>query len=178
MTTRVTQFFAERHEVNSFLVEIQEQEHGFLYVARGEFLEPLNAQPDAETQRVFIGKKSGLAIQGGADAPGKWGLVLLDLPFSQEGVLTMTVLSSRTDWSEDGMRRQLATAGQLHKKIESFLKRYLEFPIWARNRKNGKWEKYGSVGYTKGATGFTQKGGILKQKGVANVEFLLAPPVT
>jgi len=91
----------------------------------------------------------------------------------------MTVLSSRNDWTEgDGKRGHLATAGRLHKKIKIFLREYLklEFPIWAGNRQTKKWEKYKNIGYTKGAASFAEEGGHLKQEGVLNVDFFLAPP--
>ncbi|MGH3711370.1 MAG: hypothetical protein ACRDRQ_25440, partial [Pseudonocardiaceae bacterium] len=131
-----------------------------------------------EERRVFIGTtlEGEEALKGGTDAPGKWGLVLLNFPFQREGVLTMTTLSSRTDWSEDGKRRQLATAGQLHKKIEFLLRRHLRFSIWACNLKTKKCEEYSDVGYTKNVEIFAKKGGKLKQEGVANIEFFLTRP--
>lgn len=179
--TGVTQFFAKRREIDSLITEVQKQELGYLYVARDAVLEPLTTSPDPTARRIFIGKDSipEEGLQGGIDTPAKWGLVLLDLPFCQDGVLTMTVLSSRNDWTEDdGRRGHLATAGRLHKRIKSFLREYLEleFPVWAGNRQTKKWEKYKDIGYTKGAASFIEKGGHLKQEGVANVEFFLAPP--
>lgn len=179
--TGVTQFFAERCEVDSLVTEVHKQELGFLYAVRDARLEPLNIPPDSAVRHVFIGRAplDEEGVQGGADAPAKWGLVLLDLPLLREDVLTMTVLSSRNDWTEDdGRRGHLATAGRLHKKIKSFLREYLElkFPIWAGNRQTRRWERYKDIGYTKGVASFTEGGGHLKQEGVANVEFFLAPP--
>ena len=104
---------------------------------------------------------------------GLLGWVQLDVPRLKGNCLLASQLATKSDWFDAKQQEVMDNPATLHlfDRFWSKWKKHLRFPVWARNRQSGAEAPYQSIGYSKGAAEWFERGGQLCQEGVANIEF-------
>jgi hypothetical protein len=128
------------------------------------------------TSRLYIAESSfnSTSINLTDLEPGKLGLLQVDLPREESGVLMMGQLAVKTDWF-DRATQSLSDNPKLlpfFRRVSSALKKQLMTPVVGENILTGKTSIYRNIWYSQLAKDFVAKGGRLMQEGVKNVRFL------
>lgn len=180
MSTRNFALFARRHEMNVWLDEAcahvgaalvqQDRERKLRRVLRASALEA-----DAGVVRAYLTLDAAM-IAGAREkiVPGRLGLVTLDLPIEDGRTLLLSTLASRSDWhGDDGLRHDNPSCHRLFAALRKSLVPHLRAGCWTRSILTGAIAKNPEVHVSDGARAWVEAGGNLRQRGVANVEFLL-----
>jgi hypothetical protein len=107
--------------------------------------------------------------------PGLLGWVQLDVPRIQGSCLFLVMLAGKSDWYDRNLRQVLEKRDAL-KRYDRIWRRWkprVFTPMLVRDIPTGVGRLYSSVGYSAGAAEWVRQGGILRQEGVANNEYLL-----
>lgn len=110
--------------------------------------------------------------------PGRWGWVQFDLPVEASATLHLGTIAAKSDWhdADTGRHMRDEAALKLYARIFNVVRRSLRGPMWVRNVKTGAARRYRDLWYSEGARAWVEQGGLLRQEGVANSEFLIADP--
>ena len=111
--------------------------------------------------------------------PARLEWVMTNVPRIKQDQLFIIQVGARGDWYDEATNTVYKTPGALRRlsKIWKIWRRHLRFPMLARYIVTGSERLYRDIGYSAGAAEWWNRGGLLRQQGVQNVEFLL-PPTT
>lgn len=190
MSTRQIRFFALPTEFFSWMQEIQgsipiefaleggAQRPGYTRVELDEVV----AQAEATTRPFWrfyaTSPRARWPIDDPDKNPNQWGLVTCEPPqIIEQDTLLIGNVSSKSDYY--GI--ELDAGGSAHRlfsKIKRALKKNLKNPVWIRNIKfsDEGAEPVRDIWYSEGTVEWISQGGKLRQRGVANSEFLLSDP--
>ena len=106
----------------------------------------------------------------------EWAMT--NVPRIEQDQLFMIQPGARGDWYDDVTQTVYKTPEALRRlsRIWKIWRRRLRFPMLVRNIVAGSEALYRDIGYSAGAAEWRSRGGLLRQEGVQNVEFLLPPP--
>lgn len=191
MSTREISFFALPSELRSWLEEFEQRIPlqfvlkvgspipGFRAVATGELVKTWEEASTAPFWRFYIAAPGGTWPVEDTDLnPNRWGLVTCDPPQVVDGdTLLMASVSSKSDYYGMPLSKGRLAHG-LHAKIKKLMVKKLSRPVWARNIKYPERGAgaYHDIWYSEGVVEWVAKGNKLRQRAVANVEYLLGNP--
>ena len=150
------------------------------YMVGPQRIDPVGLVPDPGTNRVYLGIRPDLAANhGGRFAPGKLGLVQVDLPVEQGRTLELADVAAKSTWfdHESGSMATNPEAISTYDRMARRLRRHLQGPTGARNVVTGASGEYRTIRYSEGARVWAADGGELRQRGVNNIVFYV-PPTT
>lgn len=181
MASRSLRFFVTPDEFSTWLAELAAKE-GLSFWMRtppehhGRELS-LEQAMTASTWRFYIGDRGAEVTDGGELNPTEAGLVAVNRPELDGEVLFLAELSARSDWRDErGRARECKRGLELFAKLGKSIKRKLGSPVWARAVTGGEARAYRDVHFSEGAAKWAREGGQLRQRGVANVAYLVDAP--
>lgn len=106
------------------------------------------------------------------------GLIVLRLPIYDGPILFLASISVRTSWYDSQVGDVVShdSSLPLYRPIISRIRKRLSRPMWAYGVQGGPARMYRDLGYSQGVVEWLRQGGDIRQEGVANVRFLIAPP--
>lgn len=106
---------------------------------------------------------------------GQLGWIQMDIPKAIGNTLFGIQIACKTDYFNEntGMIVSNPMSRRIFDRFWRRWKRHFTFPMVCRNRITHAEGLYRSIGCSQGAQGWLRKGGILRQVGVKNIEFVL-----
>jgi hypothetical protein len=130
----------------------------------------------ASDKAIFTGDLANLEEISASDyIPGLLGWVTVDVPRVQGSSLFSVQFGARSDWYDEN-RREVMEKRDAMKRFDRIWKKWkplVRSPMRVRNRVTGTEGTTSGVGYSVGAEEWVRRGGVLRQEGVMNQEFLL-----
>lgn len=183
MSTKRFALFARRHEMNEWLDEactalgaslIQQDDQRRVEVAPAASALVVRA---GLVRAYFAPNAEDLTQVTEKLVPGRMGLVVCDLPTEEGDSLHLAELASRSDWrGVDGLRHDNPECHRLFTSIRRRIAPRVAAGVWGKSKVTGEAERYKDIHVSAGARSWVAAGGKLRQRGVANVEFLLELP--
>jgi hypothetical protein len=104
--------------------------------------------------------------------------VLVDMPTERADTLLLGTIGAKSDWHDPdkGLSMKSDDALNLFARVIKVVGKALKGPMWVRDVKTGATRAYRDLRYSDGAKDWLQRGGELRQEGVANNEFLISDP--
>jgi hypothetical protein len=111
--------------------------------------------------------------------PARLEWVMTNVPRIKQDQLFMVQVGACGDWYDESTDTVYKTPEALRRlsKIWKIWRRHLRFSMLVRNIVTGAEALYRDIGYSAGAAEWRGRGGLLRQEGVQDLEFLL-PPIT
>jgi hypothetical protein len=188
MTTRSAKFFMRPDEFSTLIDEVTRDLHLSVvsWRERAHVLEFARA-PDwavmsdgRVADRLFLASSQPdlAAIDSSDLRPGENGWVDCDVPRVEGNILFISQAAAKTDWfdAREARVRESNESVTLFQKFKPYLRRRLNYPVFAYNLRGGQAVMYRDIGYSEGAARWVEEGGELGQEGVLNVRFLLREP--
>jgi hypothetical protein len=130
----------------------------------------------ASDRAIFTGDLANLeGVTSSNYIPGLLGWVVVDVPRIQGSSLFSVQFAARSDWY-DSDRREVLEKRDAMKRFDRIWRKWkprVRSPMRVRNRVTGTEGTTSGVGYSVGAEEWVRRGGVLRQEGVMNQEFLL-----
>jgi hypothetical protein len=131
---------------------------------------------------VYLAPEASVASSSLAEPfnPARLEWAMTDVPRIKQDQLFMIQPGARGDWYDDVTQTVYKTPEALRRlsKVWKIWRRRLRFPMLVRDIVTGSEALCRDIGYSAGAAEWRSRGGLLRQEGVQNVEFLLPPPPT
>lgn len=154
-------------------------EHVVLYRGPREALRHWDGSAEAllsSSRAMFTGELANLDGVSARDyAPGLLGWVVVGLPRTAGPCLYLVSLAGKSDWYDEALRKVLEKPDAL-KRYDRIWRRWkprVSSPMLVRHIPSGAARLYSNVGYSAGAAEWVRHGGILRQEGTANNEYLI-----
>ena len=182
MGAKIRQFFSTRNEALALLGRALELREGVLLEPGRTGLslvstEDLRRRPADEPARIFAAESEPLpeAMRGASPQPGRWGWVQIDLPVERGGTLLLGTMGAKSSWLETktGLQRRNESAFRLFNRLAKDMLGGLRTGVRARNMRSGAEDIAKGVQFSFGAEKWVREGGLLRQEGVDNIEFLI-----
>jgi hypothetical protein len=181
MATRTKDIFITLSEIAGWLSDVVSSHALAVFVERrpDEPLHTWNGTVDelASAHRVFLAEDSPSppSIAARDVNPARLGWVVVGLPRMKDRTLYLCQLGARSDWwnEEHGKADENPDSIRLFDRVWRRLRPRTASPVWAVNVVTGASQSYRDIAYTKGAKRWASEGGVLRQEGVANVEFAI-----
>jgi hypothetical protein len=133
----------------------------------------------ASDNAIFTGDLANLeGVTSSNYIPGLLGWVVVGVPRIQGSSLFCVQLAARSDWY-DRDRREVMEKRDAMKRFDRIWRKWkprVRSPMRARDRVTGAEHTYKDLRYSAGAEEWVRRGGVLRQEGVMNQEFLLPEP--
>jgi hypothetical protein len=183
MAAKIRQFFVTRNEVLALLGSALEQRQGVLLEAGRSGLSPVSSEdlrkrPADEPIQIFAAESEPPpeAMRGTSPQPGRWGWVQIDLPVENGRTLLLGTIAAKSEWvdGETGLVSRNRSTSTLFNRLAKEMLGGLRTGMRARNVKSGAEDVVKGVQFSSGAEEWVREGGLLRQEGVDNIEYLIS----